>query len=315
MKEAIDLSINPSYKCNFRCSFCYLTEEQLGERRILELEVLRQKLKETSMKRPIRHVDVYGGEVALLDDSYLRNLLTLVEDYASKGINIITNLSVLHPLFASDKYNLSVSWDGPLRQDSHKVLSHILSLERPVHILMLASPPMLKWGVSEIQRMIELFNSVSNITSLEIKPYSSNQANQWHAPYRTYEKFVARWIDLAPFRFEFINQKYIDQSLAGARNAWSDNHLYITPEGKWAVLDFDSESREYFLEIKNWRDYLDWCEREKKRVQNDPLCGKCCYLGHCLSEHLRGGTSARLRDDSCDGFKGLLDWYAAKDVE
>ena len=306
----IDLSINPTYGCNFRCSFCYLTKEQLGERRVLGLDLLEQKLKETSTECAIGHADVYGGEIGLLDTAYLKDLLALVEIYASKGINMVTNLSVLHPVFANHKYNLSVSWDGPLRQDSHQVLSHILSLERPVHILMLASPPMLKWKVSEIQKMIELFNSVANIESVEIKPYSANQANQWHAPYSAFEKFVAKWINLAPFRFEFINQNYIEKALAGARNAWSDNHLYITPKGNWAVLDFDSESREYFLEIESWGDYLRWCEEEKKRVKSDSLCAECPYLGRCLSEHLRGGTSARLGEDSCDGFKGLLDWYA-----
>ena len=102
----------------------------------------------------------------------------------------------------------------------------------------------------------------------------------------------------------------MEKALSGVRNAWSDDHLYITPEGNWAVLDFDSESREYFLEMASWQDYMRWCEREKKRVKSDPLCGECRYLGHCLSEHLRGGISARLEEDSCDGFKGLLDWYA-----
>ena len=79
VKETIDLSINPTYGCNFRCSFCYLTEEQLGERRVLGLDILEQKLKEISTERLIRHADVYGGEIGLLEEDYLQDLLALVE--------------------------------------------------------------------------------------------------------------------------------------------------------------------------------------------------------------------------------------------
>ncbi len=313
MKEIIDLSINPCYGCNFRCSFCYLTGEQLGSHQVLELDTLEHKLKEARLQRRIRHIDVYGGEVGLLPESYLGELLELALFYAVKSVNVVTNLSVLHPLFADERYTLSVSWDGPFRRDGDKVLGHILSLGRLVHILMLASPPMLKWGEEDIRKMANLFNSMSNVLTVEIKPYSSNQANQWPASYRAYEEFVAKWIDLAPFRFELINQKSIEKALRGERNAWSDDHLYITPDGEWAVLDFDSQGREYFLSLPDWEAYLRWCEREKERVKSDPWCGDCRYLGHCLSEHLRGGIlPERSNDDSCDGFKGLLDGYAQR---
>ena len=33
--KPITVSINPSYFCNFRCDFCYLTSEQLGDQKDL----------------------------------------------------------------------------------------------------------------------------------------------------------------------------------------------------------------------------------------------------------------------------------------
>ena len=41
---SITVSINPTYYCNFRCDFCYLTEEQLSDRKIIKREDLEQSL-------------------------------------------------------------------------------------------------------------------------------------------------------------------------------------------------------------------------------------------------------------------------------
>ncbi len=40
MDKPITVSVNPSYFCNFRCDFCYLTEEQLSDQKKIELEKL-----------------------------------------------------------------------------------------------------------------------------------------------------------------------------------------------------------------------------------------------------------------------------------
>ena len=42
----ITVSINPSYFCNFRCNFCYLTSQQLGDQKQIPLVILDKKLKE-----------------------------------------------------------------------------------------------------------------------------------------------------------------------------------------------------------------------------------------------------------------------------
>ncbi len=36
MDKPITVSVNPSYFCNFRCDFCYLTEEQLSDQKKIE---------------------------------------------------------------------------------------------------------------------------------------------------------------------------------------------------------------------------------------------------------------------------------------
>ena len=56
---SINLSINPTYYCNFRCDFCYLTKAQLGDRHKITPLWLHNSMQQIT--DPISHVDLYGG--------------------------------------------------------------------------------------------------------------------------------------------------------------------------------------------------------------------------------------------------------------
>jgi hypothetical protein len=89
------------------------------------------------------------------------------------------------------------------------------------------------------------------------------------------------------------------------RNSFSDDHVYITPSGKFGVLEFDLNDNEYFLELDSFEKYLEWCLIEKSRIYKNQFCSNCEFSGKCLSEHLRKVTSL---DDSCNGFHNLIKW-------
>ena len=69
------VSINPTYFCNFNCDFCYLSKEQLRDRTTTQIDVIMDRLAEIDI--PISHVDLYGGEIGLLQDSYLNELIQM----------------------------------------------------------------------------------------------------------------------------------------------------------------------------------------------------------------------------------------------
>lgn len=308
--QNINLSINPSYLCNFRCSFCYLTPKDLADKKKLNLNDLQDRLTELAKFRTIHHVDLYGGELALLPKDYLRTMKLMIQGFTSEPINIVTNLSQIHPLFLEDNITLAVSWDYNCRQSYHIVLDNILKIEKNVHILMLASPKMLQWTEETINEVIQIFNLTPNIVSVEIKPYSSNQANQFKKTNRKFEDFIIKWLSKQrTFQFQFINEDLVQDAIQLKNNSWSDDHLYITPNGKFAVLDFDSQDNEYFQEIQDYSQYKQWCLKEKSQISKNSICSSCQYYGHCLSEHLRNVGDTQ---DSCSGFKGLLTWYEKK---
>ena len=301
------VSINPTYYCNFRCKFCYLTNNQLGDRQTLSLGTLQTRLSDIRRHKKITHIDLYGGEIALLSKKYLEQLLILLKEY-SNSINIITNFSAMSPFLFDDDVILTVSYDFDCREKSQLVFNNILLSPKPISVLILASRCILQ---KNVDTMIKELNLCSSIKSVEIKPYSPKQANSEKILYKEHENFIMQWI-LNPIKknFEFINEKLIRASLTKDgpyyKSAFSDSHVYLTPKGKFGTLEFDDNDNEYFLEFNRFEEYLKWTEIEKDRVNKNPYCSKCDYLGSCLSEHLRDVKDLTY---SCNGFKHLLDWY------
>ena len=298
------LSINPWYYCNFRCDFCYLTETQLADKKLLPLEKLEQRLTEIISVSTIDMVDIYGGEVGLLPSAYIKSLKDLLHAYGIYDINVITNLSMINEVILDPDFFISVSYDFSAREKHELVFKNMTQLTAPFSVLMLASPQLLKYDVNEI---INTLNLIPNLQSVEIKPYSQNQANQHHVQYTQFEDFVKLFLQNTNKKFNFVNEKLIQSVLDKTRNSFSDDHVYITPSGNYGVLEFDLNDYEYFQEYETLEEYFSWCEKEKIRVQKNKFCSSCEYFGNCLSEHLRDVKSL---DNSCNGFKKLINWYA-----
>lgn len=303
--KTISISLNPTYLCNFSCHFCYLTPEQLRDRKTLDVKRLPEMLMEVNEAGyKLEHVDLYGGEVGLLSEEYLDQLDEILFEFGDPNINIITNLFKKHPFFLKEHIDLSVSFDFDAREKSDLVLSNLLTTNKDISILMLASKELMG---KDVAPMIQTFNSIQNIVSVEVKPYSSNQSNQYKVSDQEFEAFVQKWIDSdLPMNFDFINEEQIKLALQKKRNAFSDDHVYITPNGKFAVLEFDENDNELFFELNSFADYVEWSVKERERVFKNSICGKCEYLGSCLTEHYR---EVRHGDVSCNGYRGLLKNY------
>ena len=293
------VSINPTYFCNFRCDFCYLTPEQLGNQKKISPERLDELLGQIPN---IEHVDLYGGEVGAIKKSYFYTIKNVIRQHFSNTISINTNYSMMHPGFFDSDVYLAVSYDFEAREKSDLVFQNMMLSTRPIAVLILATEKVLKKDVME---MINMLNLCSSIKSVEIKPYSINQANAHTVTHKDFENFVIKWLELEEhMKFQFINWDRIEDSYNKKYNAFSDDHIYITPNGKFGVLEFDEADREYFLELDSWTDYIDWTKKEKTTMS--PICKSCEYFGTCLTEHYR---YVKDLDNGCNGYKGLLDWY------
>ena len=308
MKEEITLSINPSYLCNLRCNFCYLSKEQLSSPKVISEDLLIEKLSLISGQRSIKHIDLYGGEIALLSPQKLSRMLETIHFFYPGRINVITNLTIMNPRLLEDDIEISVSWDYSARDQYENVYRNMQALTSDFHVLILASDKLLNLSDTELDKMIALLNALPNLKTVEIKPFSDNAFHRQDVSFLDFEKWIMKWLQKKNiFQFEFINEKRIQDSLAKKYSSWSDEHLYITPSGDFAVLDFNEKNQEYFLPLNSFSAYEEWSHREKEKVSSNMYCGKCQYLGHCLSEHLQPVLNSGV---SCNGFKNLLDWYS-----
>lgn len=301
----MNISVNPWYYCNFRCDFCYLTEQQLSDIKLLDLDILDKRLKEISSRERIEQIDIYGGEVGLLPPQYFSKFKEISKQYDPNiVINLITNLSMVNEITQDPECYTSVSYDFDCRELHERVFKNMLLLNKPFSVLMLAGSCLVKKNVDE---MIHMFNLIDSLESVEIKPYSSNQANQQEVSFKDFEEFVKRWItSKVPKKFLFVNEHLIEESISKRRNSFSDDHIYITPSGRYAVLEFDLNDNEFFLEYDTLDEYYSWCDKEKMRVKKNKFCSECEYFGNCLSEHLR---EVKDLENSCNGFKHLITWY------
>ena len=108
----IDLSIVPLYRCNLNCRHCYLGKLRSKDD-LLSIEAVQKALDEND----VRVLDIYGGEITLLDDKYVSELVELAERYfkdeqiyitsnalgimKSKWLEYITN-GKIYPSFSYD---------------------------------------------------------------------------------------------------------------------------------------------------------------------------------------------------------------------
>lgn len=302
MKPKINISLNPSYHCNLRCDFCYLTPQQLGDTTRISLELLEKRVDQIAEHYRIEHVDIYGGEVLLLPHAYLMGIKKIFHDRGIRDLVLVTNLTLVNDAAQDTDFELSVSYDFDAREKADLVLENMFMLERPFNILSLAGRKFLD-SVS-VHEYVGTMNMLKNLMCAEIKPYSSNQANDQDVKFTEFEDFVWGVIDHDDRRFQFENihqlQKVVEDK---TRNAYSDDHVYITPVGDLAVLDFDKNDREFFLKVDGVQGYQQWCVEEKRRVNENPHCNDCEWKGGCLSEHLREVKSL---EDSCNGFRNLI---------
>ncbi len=307
-KNTIALSVNPTYHCNLRCSFCYLTEAQLSDRKRLDIEVLNKRLLELKAQGySIGTVDLYGGEVTLLEKEYLFELYDVLHSHGAKDVEIITNLTSYRPEIVEDpRFGISVSYDFQHRPQHEHVWKNMLKLNRDFTILTLGIPQIIQGDVKEFVEQVNLLDRCKN---WEIKPYSPNQANQIPTSYVDFEEFVKKIILYENKKFRFLNELAVDASAKGLNNSYSDDHVYITPSGNFGVLEFDKDDNEFFLELDSFSKYIDWTFEEKNRTFMNEHCSTCSHLGGCLSEHLRPVQNL---DDSCNGFIRLIEWHKGR---
>lgn len=270
----IDLSICPLFKCNFNCLFCYIQDK--SDPRILDLDKLHQVLNDYE----IRNIDIYGGELTLINDSaYINRLISMLPKKPTcvfNGSNFVPG-NIWHDLAVDGKIFPAFSIDNARKTNIgySKALENIKKFDTmnvPYSIISIDI------AMSNISKYFEALDgkALRNFVSWSIKPWSKPIGNNLN--------FKSDMKDAIDYAKNILNQAYPEkvniyekiEKLDPARD--NIRHYFLCPDGELYDVVYEN-NEEKFINIKE-------LDLKKYKISND--CLICKYYKHCHNEHLYG---------------------------
>lgn len=183
------LFIIPSYVCNFNCDFCSQKTRKSNKRKI-DLPKLEEALDKIYSENGFSHITLLGGEVSVLPDKYLTELMRILDKYDC-DLGVQTNLFRLNPILS--KYKMGVSWDPTKRQSVDRVFQNILSLEA-FTLDTIVTPEVIKEGP---ERLVRFYESLTNLKSVGLNFFMTSYIAR-NEDIQRYVDFLRAVRDLKP---------------------------------------------------------------------------------------------------------------------
>ena len=116
-----------------------------------------------------------------------------------------------------------------------------------------------------------------------------------------YIKYVALWLDNS-------HKTVTERRILDKANYFEAPHVFLTPSGDFAILDFDTSGNEFFRTIDISE--IDGILEEESNMVFGGNCTHCPYVGVCLTEHYR--KTDGIDNIYCSGGRILIDAYHSK---
>lgn len=304
VEDIMIVNLMPTYQCNNNCSYCYLGDLR-NRTRVIDPKVLLDRLSELSERSIIDTINIFGGEVSIIDYDEFSNIISIVNSF-SENISIITNFSnvswvkqllIDHP---NIWINTSINDERP-NNDSIK-LSLLQTDIRDVTITMVTTKSLY---YSNYEKLLNFLSKVS--TSLDIMQFFPSIENRyhWNVDFDRYDDIVLKLIHMQREyfpRYRINNEYDILSSIRGEYIPTMDSHVFITPNSNFAYLHFIN-GIETFREC-TLEEYDIAVAAEYKMYKR--CCSTCDYFGNCYAEHLNPYI---LENGGCCGHKRLLQKY------
>lgn len=291
----------PSYLCNWSCSYCYLGNLRTNPDK-LQLNKLKERLDEIKSTYHIDAINIYGGEVTLLNKPYFQSLIDIAFAYASH-ISCSTNNPV-HPYvqeFKEIRWATSINEERTYNQQTVQALLLNESEHKPT-VMQVVTPSLLKTNPKNI---LNLLNNISSaVTFLRYFPSKNNPT--WKISNTEYSNFLKNIIT------EYIKNEYsfvlhnileLNYCMSDDYDPTMQSNLFINPDGKLCIVAYDKNNLEYFKNLDSVSSFQD--EANKELDWYKQTCSHCKYYGSCYAEHIMSWE----KGDICCGLKPLLDWY------
>lgn len=282
MEKCLAISINPTYKCNLNCDFCYLNK--LHSDKLMNLNKLDKQLRQLSNDFELKYIDLYGGEITILDEFYVKELICICEKYTN-NISLVSNFVELPEWIYDIKYRIGSSWDYKYRDKGEKILENIdyyyKKTNKKVSVL-LCSPKLYDCK----EEILNILNRDS-IESFALIPCMKTKYNNIEYNFKKYEDSVKYFIN-HPIKPYFENEMRLK------KNREIYKHIFINPSNEIVNIKYDENGNEYFQAIDNIE------------LEIPYKCSICDNFDKCQNEHMEN----YLEDGyDCIGFYKLINWY------
>lgn len=294
--KKISLSIIPTYWCKTNCKYCYLGDLR-KDQTTLDLQCLDNKLHQlVENDYVVDSISVYGGEISLLDEQYLIQIVKIIRSHVSNQVTIG---------FCTSGYNRSIF---ELAEYLKVIVTIPLNQERPDYKknLQLAKLHNCSLGVvvlpsiinTPVDQLVEFYDSLGrDIYFYQFYPSSINRS-PYSFDIKQYTDFVISFINeykKKPRSFELIN---LSEWVDNCYNPEAGGFVYISPNGKWMTTSY-SDCLESFVEFDTLDQWKQYCKKE--RLQRLIKCNACPYYDKCKAEHL-----VVMGEECCSGLKKLI---------
>lgn len=294
--KKISLSIIPTYWCKTNCKYCYLGDLR-KDQTTLDLQCLDNKLHQlVENDYVIDSISVYGGEISLLDEQYLIQIVKIIRSHVSNQVTIgFCTSGYNRSIFELAEY-LKVRVTIPLNQerpDYKKNLQLIKQHNCSLGVVVL--PSIIN---TPVDQLVEFYDSLGrDVFFYQFYPSSINRS-PYSFDIKQYTDFVISFINeykKKPRSFGLIN---LSEWMDKCYNPEASGFIYISPNGKWMTTGY-SDCLESFVEFDTLDQWKQYCKKE--RLQRLIKCNVCPYYDKCKAEHL-----VVMGEEYCSGMRKLI---------
>ena len=265
MKQIIGIELVPSYECNLRCPFCIEWKRYDGTR--MDLNILEKQLEILSKEFNFKHISVSGGEISILPEEYLKNILHICHNY-SDTICITTNFIIpLHTTLLDLADIIRISYDPFTRENQYSVLTNILEADNynfDVEILptkyLIQNYKILE-NLLHIRNINPTINLFWNSANLDIVDFTDDELFQ----------FIKYYIDKKIFgkRIFFQNRGGSTRCNIATIDPYHNLYTIKTPIDAMNIQYQNNDINQFIYDMKNLH------------FKIDDLCESCTYRTTC----------------------------------
>ena len=297
MKKRIKVQIITNYFCNFHCEYCYLGDLR-KDNKIINIDLLKDNLKEILNYYDIESIGILGGEPTLLKDNLREIRNTVNKICPDLKINIITNLSNDLDL---DNVSYATSLNQERDQYQETRLKLLTNNNKDLGLNIVVTPSLLNKPVQELIRELEQYGLNTELIRYSLSENNLIQYNITDNDFSKYLKEVIIEYNKRPRNFNLNNINMPNDCIEKSYSPLMDSVIFITPYNKFAYIKYHN-SKENFYSVDTVQEFTDRAREEFNLYYQKCSHCKYKYFNHCYAEHLK------LKEE-CSGLKELLEWY------